>query len=162
MKKINVSKLVELRTRENDIVRSMSHAYDFQVKAAQERLAGIREQFTAESEVLNQAIAEVEGSRVSARKIDVKDIVDDLIEINQYLGISKKALKGTAVHVDHHAQTFPSAYKGTPESTQFDAEFSTAWFITAVSRDTCGRQKYALKLSDTAKEAYLKNAETLA
>ena len=163
MKKINVSKLIDLRTRENNIVYSlgMNH-FDFTRKNLQDQLAEIREQFAAESETLAKAITEAEGPRVSARKIDVKDIIDDLIAINDYLGISKKAMKGTTVHVDHNAQAFSGAYKGTPESTQFRAEFTSAWFITDISRDTCTRRKYSLQLSETAKEAYLLNAESLA
>ena len=163
MKKINVSKLIDLRTRENNIVYSlgMNH-FDFTRKNLQDQLAEIREQFAAESETLAKAITEAEGPRVSARKIDVKDIIDDLIAINDYLGITQKAMKGTTVHVDHNALTFPNAYKGTPESTQFRAEFTSAWFITNISRDTCTRRKYNLQLSETAKEAYLLNAESLA
>ena len=163
MKKINVSKLIDLRTRENNIVYHLDmNLYDFERKGLRDQLAEIREQFATESETLAKAITEAEGPRVSARKIDVKDIVDDLIAINDYLGITKKAMKGTTVHVDHNAQAFPGAYKGTPESTQFTAEFTSAWFITDISRDTCTRRKYDLKLSETAKEAYLLNAESLA
>ena len=163
MKKINVSKLIDLRTRENNIVYSlgMNH-FDFTRKNLQDQLAEIREQFAAESETLAKAITEAEGPRVSARKIDVKDIIDDLIEINDYLGISKKGMKGTTVHVDHNAQAFPNAYKGTPESTHFTAEFTSGWFVTAIYRSTCIRRKYELKLSESAKEEYLRNAETLA
>ena len=163
MKKINVSNLIDLRTRENNIVYSlgMNH-FDFTRKNLQDQLAEIRAQFAAESEALTAAIAAVEGPRVSVRKIDDKDIIDDLIAINNYLGITKKAMKGTTVHVDHNAQAFPGAYKGTPESTQFTAEFTSAWFITDISRDTCTRRKYNLQLSETAKEAYLLNAESLA
>ena len=169
MKKINVSKLIDLRNRENEVQKSLNFwkgtkiAFnDLKVEAYEKELAEIREQFAAESEKLASVIAEAEGARVSARKIDVEDIIDDLIEINDYLDISKKAMKGTTVHVDHNAQTFPNAYKGTPESTQFRAEFTSAWFITDISRDTCTRRKYNLQLSETAKEAYLLNAESLA
>lgn len=163
MKKINVSKLIDLRTRENNIVFHLGlNLYDFERQGYQEQLAEIRSQFAAESEALTAAIAAVEGPRVSVRKIDAKDIIDDLIAINNYLGITKKAMKGTTVHVDHNAQAFPGAYKGTPESTQFTAEFTSAWFITDISRDTCTRRKYNLQLSETAKEAYLLNAESLA
>jgi len=163
MKKINVSKLVELREREQSILKSLRlNNFDFQRKSLENQLAEVREQFAIESEALSGAIAEVEGPRVSVRKIDAKDIANDLIEINEYLGISKKAMKGTSVHVDHNAQSFPGSYKGTPESTQFDAEFTTGWFITAIGRDTCIRRKYQLKMSESAKEAYLLNAETLA
>lgn len=163
MKKINVSKLVELRAREKSILKSLTlNCYDFQRAKFQEQLAEIRAQFAAEAEALNAAIAAVEGPRVSARKIDAADIADDLLEINDYLGITKKSLKGTTVHVDHNAQSFPGAYKGTPESTHFDAEFTTAWFVTDIVRDSCIRRKFALKLSEAAKEEYLRNAETLA
>lgn len=91
MKKINVSKLIDLRTRENDIVYSqgMNH-FDFTRKNLQDQLAEIRAQFAAESEALTAAIAAVEGPRVSVRKIDAKEIVDDLIAINDYLGITKR------------------------------------------------------------------------
>ena len=169
MKKINVSNLIDLRTRENEVQKSLNFwkgtkiAFNgLKVEAYEKELAEIREQFAAESEKLASVIAEAEGARVSARKIDVKDIIDDLIEINDYLGISTKAMKGTTVHVDHNAQAFPNAYKGTPESTHFTAEFTSGWFVTAIYRSTCIRRKYELKLSESAKEEYLRNAETLA
>lgn len=160
--KFNVSKLIQLRTEEKAIVAQFSTSlYDFQRAELQDRIQIIRQDFETESEKLRQMIAEAEGGRVSARKIDVKDIIDDLIAVNEYLGITKKSLKGTTVHVDHHAQTFPGAYKGTPESTHFDAVFTTGWIITAIYRDTCVKQKYSLKLSETAKAEYLQNAESL-
>lgn len=169
MKKINVSNLIDIRTRENEVQKSLNFWKDakiafngLKVEAYEKELAEIREQFASESETLAKAIAEAEGPRVSARKIDVKDIIDDLIAINDYLGITKKAMKGTTVRVDHNAQYFPHAYKYVPESTIFRAEFTSAWFVTDISRDTCTRRKYSLKLSETAKEAYLLNAESLA
>ena len=169
MKKINVSKLIDLRNSENVALNVIKNWSDSQSLFAQKRfdeaktiLAEVREQFAVESEKLVQVIAEAEGNRVSVRKIDVKDIIDDLIEINEYFGITKKSMKGTTVLVDHNAQTFPTAYKGTPESTHFRAEFTTNWFVTSIRRERCIPKKFHIKLSETAKEEYLKNAETLA
>lgn len=166
MKKINVSKLITLRNSEQSALDTLkyfnrSNLSNTKIIETETQLRKIREQFAVESEKLSQAIAEAEGNRVSVRKIDVKDIVDDLIEINEYFGITKKSMKGTTVLVDHNAQTFPTAYKGTPESTHFRAEFTTNWFITSVIRERCIPKKFHVKLSETAKEEYLRNAETL-
>ena len=174
MKKINVSKLIDLRKRENLASYYVKHYTELQIlrpssievwKPLQEeeekKLAECREEIAKEAEQLIQAIREAEGRRSVVRKIDSLEIIDDLIEIDDYLGLTKKAMKGTTVHVDHFAQKFPGAYKGTPLSTHFTAEFTSNWFVTAIYRDTCKNRKYDLKLSETAKEAYLKNAETL-
>lgn len=170
MKKINVTKLIEIRTREKSAEKNLkvyselalkNSSWEVDRKNELQKLADCRKQFEAEAEALTQAIADAEGNRTSARKIDAQDIIDDLIEINDYLGITKKSMKGTTARVDHNAQSFPGAYKGTPESTHFSAEFTTNWFVTSIGRDTCTSRKYNIKLSEAAKEEYLRNAETL-
>ena len=166
MKKINVSKLIDAVESEQYAVRdckwySEHEAWQKELAECRERLAKIREEIAELSAPLTDAIAEAEGNRVSARKIDARDIVDDLKTVNSYLGLTKKNLKGTIVYIDHHAQKFPSAYKYTPESTHFKAEFTSNWFITAIWRDTCKTKKYDLYLSDTAQAEYLENVKTL-
>ena len=172
MKKINVSNLIDLRAEEiraSRAVQNWASAVPSESKKdrvahlleeSKEKLAKAQADFDSSAEKLNSAIAEAEG-RASVRKINARDLIDDLIEVNDYLGLTKKVMKGTTVRVDHNAQSFPNAYKYVPESTIFCAEFTSGWFITDIFRGTCKTRKYDLKLSDTAKEAYLKNAESL-
>lgn len=89
------------------------------------------------TEKLRAAIDAVEGSRVSARTLyphDVQRAVDD-IEKRLSGMMLKKDWLGAAFCVDVHAQDFPNAYKGRPESTIFTVQrFASGWFITDIRR----------------------------
>lgn len=94
----------------------------------------------------------------SARKITAGDILEALCSIEEQLSIAKAKLDGTSVTADVHAQHFPNAYHGIPESTVFTAvNRRGVWYVTGVYR----RQTHAptravhLRLSDTAKAALL-------
>ena len=163
MRNINVSKLIDLRKKENVAVKNLQIAQNLAgaiIPEKQEELRAIREQFTAESKRIREAITEAEG-RATARLISAQDVVDALIEVDDYLGISKKAKKGTKVMIDCNAQTFPSAYKWAAKSTIFYAEFTTGWMITDIIRWRTESKKFSVVMSETAKADYLKKAETL-
>lgn len=82
------------------------------------------------------------------------DVLQSLCDVEDVLGITHKALKGVKVKIDPNAQTFPSAYKYTPESTQFNAEFDgKEWKITRIYRDTCGRHKVRVEHTEASKAA---------
>lgn len=88
---------------------------------------------------LNAAIEAAEG-RATARCITAVDVQRMVREIEETLSarLYKKDWAGLEFSVDHHAQSFPGAYKGTPESTRFDLErTASGWFVTRVWRDRC-------------------------
>jgi hypothetical protein len=108
-------------------------------------------------EKIQAAIDNAEG-RASERLITVEDIVEALTTLEQKLNITKKALIGTTVRVDYNTQHFAKAYKYTPHSTHFAAEYrKSGWFITDIYRWSCGGHKFNLTLSDTAKVAIVNN-----
>jgi len=106
-------------------------------------------------EQLDEMIKEVEG-RATARTITAKRIREILADVQQKVP-TKKALEQTKV-VYTGAEKFPNAYKYTPESTHFSAEFlHGAWVITDIYRTTCPN-RYAninVTYSESAKAAII-------
>lgn len=95
-------------------------------------------------------------SRSRVRTIDVGDVYKAAEHVERKLDITKKALEGVRIHVDLHAQTFPNAYRGIPESTQFDMVFSKRfWRVTKVSRERCesNGHDYQVTFTDEARRA---------
>ena len=104
---------------------------------------------------IENAIREAEG-RATARTITAGDVFRAIQEIETALNIPKKYTVGITAHIDYNAQVFPRAYKYTPESTHFEIERAAAgWYITSISRDTCGRKRYRLTLTEDAKKAII-------
>lgn len=102
-------------------------------------------------------------SRSRVRSIAVDDIYKAAAHVEKKLGIPKKALEGVQVHVDLYAQTFPSAYRGIPESTQFDMVFSKCfWRVVKVSREQCksSGHDYSVTFSDEARKALVERFES--
>ena len=117
--------------------------------------------FNDAASTLSAAIKEAEG-RATARTITARDIISRLKEIEKGLNISKKNMNGVSVHVDENAQTFPSAYKFTPESTHFFATFKGgSWIITGIERARCGSasKKVTITLTEEAKAAIIDRIE---
>lgn len=109
-------------------------------------------------EKINQAIKDAEG-RASARTITYDDIIQDIKNVEQTLGIAKKDMVGIEVDVDHHAQNFPNAYKYTPESTQYIIrKKASGWELLSVDRYRTRREghRYNVKLTAEAKAAIIK------
>lgn len=171
MKKINVSKLIELKKKELDardlfsrVMKKKELGYtvtEQEIANLNEKCQIIRNDFETVASKLTEAIETVEGKAV-VRKIDAQDIICALMEVNDFLSISKKAMVGTRVRIDCNAQNFPNAYKWVPQSTIFLAEFTkSGWTVTDIYRGTAMRKKVFMLMSDTAKEAYLNKAVTL-
>ena len=104
-----------------------------------------------------EAIKECEG-RASARCIDAKGIIKAAKDYTTALGVPKTAMLGLHVKVDLNAQRFPRAYKYTPESTQFDMEYTkSGWKLTWIGRAECRNPNHAYSMiypmSDTLKSA---------
>lgn len=101
------------------------------------------------SDEIQRVIDDVQkGARV--RLIEAVDVIQAVMEIEQRLfgelNLTKKSCKGIEVGVDTHAQRFPNAYHGTPESTTFTLQFDgRAWLLTSVGRAQCKPGRYFIK-----------------
>lgn len=122
------------------------------------KLASDREKsYRASYKKLENAIDEAEH-RCTVRCISVDDICRYLISVEKRLDITKKAMNGVTVCIDIHAQNFPSAYRGTPESTYFKAVYKNgSWRITEISRRRTSRAGHGtmIHLTEDAKTALL-------
>lgn len=108
-------------------------------------------------EAVNQAIVAAEKS-CTARKITAADILKTLHAIEDQFHVAKAKLDGTSVTVDIHAQHFPNAYRGIPESTIFTAANRRGvWYVTGVYRGQAHTPTRAVhvRLSDITKAALL-------
>lgn len=143
MKEINVKELMGIRRKieqESHDIQTYGGLRGFEKSVAEHKAAkeSLVAEFREKSVKLESAIKEAEG-KANVRCINVEGVIDTLLEVEDKLGISKKALNGVKVHVDIHGQSFPSAYKFTPMSTQFEAVMKNgAWRITEISRRRCG------------------------
>jgi len=101
------------------------------------------------------AVIDEVQSRARVRTICCADVFDAVAEMERRLAslLYKKDWLGIAVEVDLLAQSFPSAYKGTPESTQFRLiRWPSGWFVDDIHRDVTGRTEYICSLLDKGKE----------
>ena len=104
-------------------------------------------------------------NRSRERKISMKEIAQMLSEVSDYLDIPKKHLEGTFFDCDYRAQEFPKAYSkkswSAPQSTHVQAAFNNGkWKILDIYRGDCGKTRYKIILSDSAKEALIKRFST--
>lgn len=88
---------------------------------------------------LDAMIQAAEG-RATARTITPDDIAEALDQVTERILLlsTRKDATGTKVEADPNAQTFPHAYKYTPESTHFTAELkASGWTVTGIFRARC-------------------------
>lgn len=106
-------------------------------------------------------------ARSRVRTIDAADVLEMLdnaeksIKSAGFSEISNSALEGVVGMFDMHAQKFPNAYKGIPESTQFTAVFRRGrWVITDIHRGrVVSARKARFTLTDAAKSAIIAAVE---
>ena len=111
----------------------------------------------AHMDALQSAVDAVQG-RARVRTICVEDIIDTCDSVQKKLNISQTALEGVQITVDRHAQKFPAAYNGRPESTIFQAVYSgRKWRLLKVYRGDVRRPGHgtSIVLTDVAKSAVL-------
>lgn len=124
-----------------------------------DEMAAKRAEFSKAAKVLNDELDEVQ-KRCTARIITAEQICSILQSYTNDLRIPKGAMEGIEIEVNPCAQSFPRAYKFTPESTQFTAVYKRgSWRITDIRRDTCRTWKIHAKLTDAAKEAIVTRFE---
>lgn len=144
--------------RDADRAATASYTDDADKAAAKAAADTARAAYDAAAE-LREIITRAEG-RATVRRLDVDDIMDALDSVPRC--VLKKHLPGCEVHCDPNAQTFPRAYKHTPDSTHFSAVCRpSGWYLTRVCRDTCGTSLGRLVLTDGAKADIIAAAETL-
>ena len=186
MKPINVNELLELRYEEKitrecaDFCEREKNGAYLQQEECDERAAeyktkcdkyaakhraeadNIAQEICTKSRQLDDAIKQAEG-RATARTLSATAVLDTLLSIDaRFRFAHKKDKNGMVAEIDYHAQDFPRAYKYTPESTQFRAEYKrNAWYITDIRRDTCNKNghKFIIKMPDALKAALIKHYE---
>lgn len=111
----------------------------------------------AHMNMLQEAINTAQG-RARVRTICAEDIIDTCENVQKKLDIPQTALEGVQITVDRHAQKFPAAYNGRPESTIFQAVYSgRKWRLLKVYRGDVRRPGHgtSIVLTDTAKSVVL-------
>lgn len=143
MKAINLKALVFMyreKERQAARIREFREYYGDHNKYtinAIETYSMMKQEFNSITIPVNAAIQEAEG-KATARTITAEDIARTLIRIEDSLNISKKAMDGIKVTADINSQKFPKAYKYTPESTHFKAEYKNgSWRLTDIYRAEC-------------------------
>jgi len=112
-----------------------------------------KEEITAAFDAVN---AKVRNANYSS----VKAIIKRIEKILDGTGLPKNLWTGLAFWCDINAQKFSSAYRWTPESTQFVlTRFPSGWFVTKITRASCSTQtiEVASRLTDKQKEAIVIN-----
>ena len=88
---------------------------------------------------INKALVFAE-EKCSVRTVLTSEVFSAVDEIEKQLSqvLYKKDWVGLKFQIDPNAQTFPGAYKGTPESTIIAIEYKkTSWFVTDIFRGRC-------------------------
>ena len=97
--------------------------------------------------------------KARVRTIDADDVFDYCERISDiYRMIPKKNLSGSEFSIDNHAQNFPNAYKGIPESTQFTLLYKSGnFYLTDVARRQTQREYHDItaRLSEEARASLL-------
>ena len=90
------------------------------------------------TEKLNAELEKVQ-IRARARLVFAADVQSSIgsIEMKLRRMLHKNDWTGVRFDLDPNAQSFASAYKGVPESTQLTVErFPSGWFVIGICRDT--------------------------
>lgn len=87
-----------------------------------------------------------------------KNLLVDFQKVLDKIDIPKKYFDGTVIYLRAYAGTFPSAYKGTPTTTE--AIFSNKngkWYLISLDRITVKKDRVGCVFSDVTKEAIINN-----
>lgn len=164
-KEFNMAQAMKIQNKIYDIRRAIRHydtpdAPQWQQDEVGKLKEGL-EAYTAERDAklakLQTELDEVQ-KRSRVRTITTIGIINALVSIEDKLDIPRKSMEGIRVRIDYNEQDFPKAYKYTPESTWFSAEFRKgSWRITNIWRDvTAGSGKGRnVSLTDEAKAKIL-------
>ena len=155
MKKINLKKALQaMKTWEtlcNERLRMKRDANWY----GPDRIAKCEAETQAAKEALQEVAAPIAAAiraaegRATARTITAESLLMHLECMQKKLnGIPKAAMEGLQVRCDLTAQSFPSAYRYTPESTWFTAEYkNNTWWLLSVSRSRTARSGNGTQLT---------------
>lgn len=171
MKKINIEKAIKayqaIEDKKCDLdtinYLNKNNPGRFDPEPAKKAVQEAKEAFQAICEkTIIPALKEAEG-RATARTVTCENIIEDVQTIVKELRIAQSRLEGSSVILNHNAQTFPKAYKYTPEATLLDISFGKgkAVYIERIFRDRCANKKYLISLSESAKDAIIRAAAEL-
>lgn len=118
--------------------------------------------------VTNTAKLQAELDRVqhrcSARTLTPEEIVYQCQRVEKWLArrMFKKDWKGFACQIDPNGQSFPSSYKGAPESTIIKIERgASGWFLVGLHRGFASSSDTPyFRLNDDQKQAMADFAES--
>ena len=168
-KAMNIETMVRLRRAEKDAERHLrfclnsKYSTEAECEEAKVRVQDAHRETIEAAEPLLVAI-DTAQSKARERKITELDVLDAVLQVEDHLSISKKAMTGTKVHLDRYAEKKPRAYKWTAESTQVWLERRPrGWYVTDIRRWMWGDWDTTIniRLSDTAKEAVLERMSTI-
>jgi hypothetical protein len=109
---------------------------------------------------VNEALNKVNAKVRNANHQSVVAIVWQIEKKLAEKGLPKKLWEGLSFIGDINAQSFPNAYKWTPESTQFKLQrFASGWFMVDAQRMCCKERMVtmACALNDEQKQAVISN-----
>lgn len=139
MKPINLAKIMQLAAvveNRRELIHTTGNGSE-ERKKAYACVEAARADLEQAASAVTAAIKAAEG-RATVRTITAEDIALYLIEVEKTLALKKAYMNGVSVSVDLNAQAFAKAYKYTPESTQFKAEYKNgSWRLTDVYRNSC-------------------------
>lgn len=159
MKEFNTKNICKVHTAYVEASRSLKNANEWNRERLKNQCDEAKAKFGDEAAKLNEIIAAAQG-KAKERLIDAVAVCEALEDINNKLSIAKKSMEGIVASVDINAQNFKSAYKYRAQSTRFTAVFRCgSWRITSIERCDCRHEneKFALTLTDAAKQAIIEN-----
>ncbi len=155
--KINLTESIKIKKE----IKRIEERYGILPSQTMEELKNAREELKKAGAKVQKIIDEVQG-RAKERTIAVNDIAGAVINAEQKIGLTKKALNGCSIWFDLNGQDFPSAYKWTPMSTQFTVEMINGkWYLTDVQREKCTKATADVRLTEQAKELLMAKIKTL-
>lgn len=96
--------------------------------------------------------------RCKVRKFKALELYEKAYSILN-IHADKTALKGTTFSIASYSGYFPQSYKGKPECTFAEFEYTSALYCIAIFRATVPANQYHLNLSESAKNSIIKNIE---
>ena len=107
---------------------------------------------------LTAAIEKFQPARASVRTITAESVQTEIGRIQNRLDnmLTRKDQTGLSIIVDLHAQAFPAAYRGIPESTYFEAiRTASGWFVTRIYRTRTASPTMGVQIDLISKAAEL-------
>ena len=140
-------KLADCSDRAHRVEKLYGEDHKYYIEAAND-VEAAESRYESIADPIRTAIKSAEG-RATARTITAEKMLYALIQVEKKLDITKKAMDGIKVTIDINSQSFPNAYKYTPESTHFSAEYKNgSWRLTDIYRAEC-KNSFHIRIEHT-------------